>query len=178
MNFDLHRQAGTSSEDLEYRASAEILPPQMTAWRLRACFDAYERSGDGLYKLDEFASLVRGGHIINVVVLGPDQGGQGKDFAIFGLELMKDRDGPYTQFLFFEQQRGRLKDVAALVIWITWSVSKAYHRAESDQPFARCLLKGRDGWPRMLRRFGITIDDRGMIHENQEAFGYGNQWRQ
>jgi hypothetical protein len=147
--------------------NARILAADMPQTVLQACRDSYLASGDGKLSDADFEQLTRDGHIINCAVFD--------EFcrAVFGLELMKDRDGPYTSFLFFDLWHGRLAPIAETVIAMTYAVTRAYADGEGSTKPLRCLLRGRDGWERMVRRLGIEMDHNGWIREEQQSPRFG-----
>lgn len=156
---------GTSSE-----VQASVLPAHCSAWQLRTLWQSYQASGDGRYFEAQFKQMVRQAHIVPCVIFD-----ERWTRAIFGLELMRDDDGPYTSFLFYEQIYGRLVPIARQVIDVCWRVAVAYHDADGGRPDpARLLLKGREGWQRLVPRLGVKIDGEGWISEDQERFGYGH----
>jgi hypothetical protein len=156
MNTEFRRPDGTSF-------SCRIVGSDMAPAVLAAFRDSYLSSGDGKMSMADFDQLTREGHIINCAVFD-----EVFCFALFGLELMKDRDGPYTSFLYFDLWHGRLAPIAETVIAMTYAVTRAYADAEGSSAPLRCLLRGRDGWERMVRRLGIEMDHDGWIREEQQ----------
>jgi hypothetical protein len=61
-----------------------------------------------------------------------------------------------------------LAAIAETIIRTTYAVTLAYARGEGDQLPLRCLLRGRDGWQRLVPRLGIEIDHDGWIREEQQ----------
>lgn len=139
-------------------------------------WNAYQASGDGLYPSDRFMLQTINGALWHFFVGTPEPV---KVLATFGLELLRDDRGPYVSFLYFEAQPGvRLAPIARAVIDTCHGFTRAMHEGAGGRGPARMLLKGRDGWQRLLPRMGIEIDPDGWISEDQEAFGHGHFRRQ
>ena len=171
MNIAAQVPGRNSEFDVKICGGYRISPVIMAhAW------NAYQASGDGLYESDRFMLQTIHGSLWHFFVGGGDPV---KIRATFGLELMHDHRGPYVSFVYFEVQPGvRLRTIAVAVIGACHGFTRGMHDGHGGVGPARMLLRGRDGWQRLLPRLGIKIDPDGWISEDQEAFGYGTQRRQ
>ena len=144
--------------------------PHLSGWTLQSFWRAYRDGGDDAYSQARFENLVRTGNIICFAIAG---GGVVK--AQFGLQLMRDRHGPYVQFIFFASDFARLELARELpaVVDTCLRTARLYKQAEKYKGDMRLLLVGRKGWRRVARRLGLVMDDRGWITENQKAFKNG-----
>src|SRR5262245_18481119 len=107
----------------------------------------YEASGDGLWSEGQFAGLTDTGNLHHVLVT---RGGQVQ--AVFGLQLMRDMQGQFVSFAYYNQVHGRLADVAQLVIACCFAVASHWHWKDGGGAVKRFLLKGRSGWQLLLPR--------------------------
>lgn len=161
---------------------AEVMGPDMPSWQLRAFWRSYWASGDRDFGMMEFSRLVRMGHLLCIWLLEKDRmGGDLAQWMVsgqFGVELMHDFDGPYTQFVFFDRDvrdptRGDLWDVLPCVVMTAWQITQMYSEAEGFGGEQRLFLGGRKGWRRVVKALGIEMRE-GWISNRQEVFGHGN----
>lgn len=141
-----------------YRAHLRVYGSGLATARIREFYRSYVFGGDGKWPLLQFAHHARSGHLqLFEVVL------QGAVIGRYGISYMRDELGEFVQVVFIEGLDFDLYgDVIAKV---TWQAARA---CAPSRP--RCLVKGRRGWQRLLRRRGIVMGDDGFIDGNQEAF--------
>lgn len=159
--------------------SCEVLGPDMPSWMLRGFWRSYWNSGDRGFTMAEFFRLVRNGHVICCAALEPS-GDRTDPWAVsadFGVELMADDKGPYTQFIFFNRdrtdpERGSLKTIGPAVIATCYEITRRYSDAENFHGTMRMYIAGRKGWRRMIAALGIEMHE-GWITDKQKAFGHG-----
>lgn len=156
--------------------SCEIvaIEPHCSILALQYSFAAFQAGGDSFYKnWWEFSQDVRHGHIIPAVI---DRDGQG--VAQFGVELMRDSQGPYISLLYycgaFDLVMG-----GRLLRWLDVVLQQYKHGfgLSIDQE-AYCKIVGRDGWRRICRRLGVYMDEAGFISDQQEVIRNGRFRRQ
>lgn len=165
MNMTLALPHGENS-NIEFRA----WPKDIDILTLQAFYQAYEMGGDGHFQnWWDFSAQVRKGHVICVSIEEDDYR------SCFGIELMKDEDGPYISFLFYV---GRLtkKLVRELVFWL-FMFMQHYKQEQHFDGDGRLYLGGRGGWQALVYKMGLTIDPFGFITENQEGFRHGHVGR-
>lgn len=134
----------------------------------------YEMSGDGLWERETFEDLTRKGHLLHVLMYDGSH-----DFvAGWSLELLRDHHGFYLSFLDFLKYDGvRLKAIAPAIVAVCFRmVQVMQEHGMQEKGAGRMRLRGRDGWQRLLPRYGIEITADGWIYEDQEVFRNGLQF--
>jgi hypothetical protein len=145
---------------------------------MRSFWRSYWTSGDRALGMVEFSRLVRMGHIVCIWLLEVDKGGELCVSAQFGVELMQDLQGPYTQFIFFDRdtsdkERGNLSKVLPCVVATCFKLSELYADSADFQGEQRLFIGGRKGWRRMVRSLGIEMNG-GWITNRQRCFDHGS----
>lgn len=142
------------------------IDPDCNIRSVQLCFAAFREGGDGFYKnWWDFQYDVRRGHIIPAVMQWRER--DQVHAAQLGVELMKDDDGPYIQLLYYN---GDFTPTAApfLAAWLHQILAhyKVSFGLSADDE-AWCLVKGRPGWRRVIRRLGLAQDEAGYISDQQ-----------
>lgn len=176
---------GTSSN--YHEACCQVFGPDLAPWLLSSFWRSYDNcASEGDYFPDyEFKRLVRAGHILCAWVLEPHPTDTSiDDWAVsaqFGVELMRDDQGPYTQFIFFDRdwadpERGPLMALLPEVVATCFEITRRYSEAENFTGTMRLRIAGRPGWRRIVKALGIEMHD-GWITDKQGCFSHGHQWR-
>jgi hypothetical protein len=143
--------------------------PEMAGWILQTFWRAYVEGGDGAYQQPDFENLVRAGNIICLALMDGDM-----VRAQFGIQLMRNGRGPYTQFIFFTAHaRLDLQRDLPAVVTAAWHASQIYKQAEQFHGEMRMRLVGRKGWRRVVQGLGLEMSKGGWISERQRYFRHG-----
>jgi hypothetical protein len=144
------------------------LEPHCGMREMQLAYAAFSRGGDEFYKnWWDFQRDVRTGHIIPVIVTWGDR------WAQFGVELLKDDDGPYVSLLYYAGHfdRGMVWMVAAWIYQCLQRYKLQHGMGRYDEAF--CLIVGRPAWRRILKGIGLEMDEKGFVSDQQGVLSHG-----
>lgn len=153
-----------------YRLEFAAYGPGLRGKPQKRFFESYRKSasrfhGSETYSAGKFRALIGIGAIVCCEVTIDDE-----HMADFGLELLEDNEGPFLGLLFFEGKALRL--YVRDMVGVCFSAVKANNAALGFEGEGRLRICGWSGWPRVLSRLGLIVDENGFIREFQPAFGW------